>query len=142
MIGDDLAKLFDDRERGAPFRWAALARSYPIERVRVTEDHLTITFANGARLVLTDEGQSCCEHRYMSCDDDLPSLAGGYLDAVELAEGPDIEGGCDCHETMFLKVRTSKGDFTVVTHNEHNGYYGGFDITPHWEENADDNRDR
>src|SRR6187399_1748880 len=34
-------------------------------------DGLLIVFEGGRYLRLTDEGQSCCEHRYMTCDDDL-----------------------------------------------------------------------
>ena len=34
----------------------------------------------------------------------------------------------DCHEVQFLEVKTSKGSFTMSSHNEHNGYYGGFSI--------------
>jgi hypothetical protein len=25
-------------------------------------------------------------------------------------------------------VQTTKGSFTICTHNEHNGYYGGFSL--------------
>jgi hypothetical protein len=32
------------------------------------------------------------------------------------------------HETQFLIVDTTKGSFTIVNHNEHNGYYGGFGL--------------
>lgn len=47
---------------------------------------------------------------------------------VEERDGPDMEGG-EVHETKFIIVRTSKGEFTVVNHNEHNGYYGGFSLS-------------
>jgi hypothetical protein len=32
------------------------------------------------------------------------------------------------HEAQFLIVHTNRGDFTMVSHNIHNGYYGGFAI--------------
>jgi hypothetical protein len=38
----------------------------------------------------------------------------------------------EVHEQTFLKIRTNNGDATVVTHNEHNGYYGGFNISASW----------
>lgn len=34
----------------------------------------------------------------------------------------------DVHEVQFLVVHTDKGDLTMSSHNEHNGYYGGFSI--------------
>ena len=32
----------------------------------------------------------------------------------------------------IMKDETSLGDFTVCTHNEHNGYYGGFRVAATW----------
>ena len=32
------------------------------------------------------------------------------------------------HEVQFLNIETSLGIITFETHNEHNGYYGGFYI--------------
>ena len=80
-------------------------------------------------MTLLDEGQRCCEHRWMSTDDDLKYFVGSKLQSVEVKEGPDIEYEYGYHETCFLVVTTSLGSFTCVTHNEHNGYYGGFMIT-------------
>ena len=45
-----------------------------------------------------------------------------------MKEGPEEanEWG-DSHETMFVEIVTDGGDsVTLTTHNEHNGYYGGF----------------
>jgi hypothetical protein len=39
-----------------------------------------------------------------------------------------LESGED-HDIAFLLVQTSDGVFTMVNHNEHNGYYGGFLVT-------------
>lgn len=76
-----------------------------------------------------DDGQCCCESRYMSSDDDLHSLIGGQLMAVELKDGPDLsDDDYYCHDTQFLEISTSKGFVTIVNHNNHNGYYGGFSI--------------
>ncbi len=74
-----------------------------------------------------DGGQDCCEHRYMHSDDDIQSFVGGTLIDAEIREVPNREDGYgDVHEVQFLIVTTSKGAFTIETHNEHNGYYGGF----------------
>ena len=49
----------------------------------------------------------------------------GMLGA-EIKEAPSIPTEYDEHEVQFLEVLTSKGGFTMASHNEHNGYYGGF----------------
>jgi len=76
-------------------------------------------------LTIADCGQDCCESRYITCDDDLASMSGEVLIAVETAETPYDWGD---HEVQFLVVRTDKATYTAETHNEHNGYYGGFRI--------------
>lgn len=80
-------------------------------------------------LAITDLGQDCSEHRYMMCDDDLAGFIGAKLVAVEVRDAPDQDcGGDEVHEVKFLVVRTDNGAFTVATHNEHNGLYGGFQL--------------
>jgi hypothetical protein len=32
------------------------------------------------------------------------------------------------HEVQFLRVSTDAGTIVCETHNEHNGYYGGFNV--------------
>lgn len=87
---------------------------------------LELAFDDGSRLAIEDTGQSCCEHRYLTCDDDLAAFAGATLMDIELRDGPDNpETEDDTHEQQFLIVTTSAGSFTVACHNEHNGYYGG-----------------
>lgn len=87
---------------------------------------LRIAFADSV-LSIFDSGQSCCETRYMACDDDLPSFSGGVLVDVDVrTAAPDPDPINEEHDIQFLVVKTSKGDITVATHNEHNGYYGGF----------------
>jgi len=80
-------------------------------------------------MTLTDEWQECCECRYMTCDDDLSFLAGSTLIDVIEKESKTIDDGDDeVHEICFVEVSTSKGCITICTHNEHNGYYGGFEL--------------
>jgi hypothetical protein len=114
-----------------------------IETVAEDDQGMAIRFTDGSRLCIWDGGQSCCESRYMTCDDDLSGHEGGALLSVDLdAAGPPPKAAADttpdpdeddwgddnCHETMFVKVQTTKGSFTLCTHNEHNGYYGGFSL--------------
>ncbi len=91
-------------------------------------DTLRLHLADGTTLLLWDGGQSCCESRYMSTDDDLKHHHGETLMGVEIADGPSVEDEYGDHEQQFLRVKTTGGVITVVTHNEHNGYYGGFHI--------------
>lgn len=98
-----------------------------ISDMSISSDQLTMKFDDGTGIAFRDEGQSCCEHRHMSCDDDLPYYVGAQLLDADLKDGPTIDGEYgDAHEQQFLEIKTSKGHFTVVNHNEHNGYYGGF----------------
>jgi len=101
-----------------------------ISEVILGGDRLTMRFTDGRALIIEDTGQSCCENRYMDCDDDLTAIAGGHLVHIELSEPghTDEDDNYGCHEVQFLKVQTTNGFFTCCTHNEHNGYYGGFSI--------------
>ena len=105
-----------------------------IKAIRLNKDaepeELLITFEDDTTLVITDNGQSCCETRYMSCDDDMQYHVGAQLVKMEIADAPNQNepDSCGEHEVQFLKVDTTKGGFTLQTHNEHNGYYGGFAI--------------
>lgn len=91
------------------------------------DDALHFEFADGSRMKLSDEGQSCCEARYMQTDDDLESFVGAVLLGAEIKDGPEVEDEhSDVHEVQFLEVNTDRGSFTMASHNEHNGYYGGF----------------
>lgn len=75
-----------------------------------------------------DGGQCCCEYRYMSTDDDLQSIVGGKLLNIEIKDGPDSGDSYTVTECQFLEITTDKGFVTIKNYNEHNGYYGGFDI--------------
>jgi hypothetical protein len=94
------------------------------------ESELLIRLDNGKTLSILDD-QQCCENRYMMTDDDLQyyvgaEFLGAALESSSKSEEEDSFG--DVHEEQFLLIHTSKGTFTIVTHNEHNGYYGGFNI--------------
>ena len=93
-----------------------------------SDDALHVRFTDGSGIRFSDEGQSCCERRYMTTDDDLSQFAGAVFQGAELKEAPAIEAKYDEHDVQWLEVKTSKGCFTMASHNEHNGYYGGFAI--------------
>lgn len=94
------------------------------------KDALLLTFEDGQRIAISDDDQSCCESRYMTTDDDLAKIVGGKLARIDVKEG---EGKKDDdygeHEIAFLEIGTDECFVTVATHNEHNGYYGGFGLT-------------
>ena len=101
-----------------------------IEKVWLDEEKnkLIFNFTDGSGMQIFDDGQSCCEYRYMRTDDDLSEFSGSKIVNIELKDGPtkNNDEWDDVHETQFLDVTTDKGFFQLCTHNEHNGYYGGF----------------
>ena len=97
-----------------------------IEKDRWGEDSLVIEFKDESKIRIFDDGQSCCENRYIHTDDDLSAFIPSKLISVALREAPSIEDEYGKHEVQFLIIKTSLGEFTLETHNEHNGYYGGF----------------
>lgn len=96
---------------------------------------LQFVFENGATLVLSDRGPDCCNSVYMTCSDDLSQIVGDRMVGVTIEDAPDISGGEDAyHEVQFLHVRFASGAVVVCeTHNEHNGYYGGFSLVVEYE---------
>lgn len=95
----------------------------------INEDRLLLNFTDGSAIKLFDDGQLCCELRYMYTDDELQDFVGSQFLSAEVREGPEIEREYEVKESEFLLITTSIGQFTVVNYNEHNGYYGGFAIS-------------
>lgn len=91
--------------------------------------HITIDFNDGTNLRVADDGQLCCENRYMRTNDDMQHFVGAKLTGLEIKEAPNEPNEYGDHEVQFLEVQTDRGVFTMANHNEHNGYYGGFYIT-------------
>ena len=90
---------------------------------------MTLEFDDGVKIRIWDDGQSCCESRYITCDDDPKSLVGSKLKDIVVTGSDDSESDYDVHEKVFIEVATDQGHIKFVTHNEHNGYYGGFGLT-------------
>lgn len=103
-----------------------------IKNINIEDDNLILIFKDDSKLRIWDNGQSCCELRFMNCDDDLKEYLDSKLIGFDLksASNKNIEDDnySDEHEIQFLDVHTSKGIFTISNHNVHNGYYGGFCI--------------
>lgn len=99
-----------------------------IKAIWIEDDILNIDFEDDVKIQIKDDGQSCCEHRYMVCDDRLDSLVGHKLTGIEIKDAETVDDDYEVHEQQFLEIRTDDGFVTVANHNEHNGYYGGFAI--------------
>ena len=55
----------------------------------------------------------------------IGSLIGTRVVRIVEKDGPELPCA-EVHETRFVEIVTTKGSVTLTTHNEHNGYYGGF----------------
>jgi len=97
-----------------------------IAAISIKDNQLVVDLERASALVLWDDGQSCCETRYMTTDDDLGAYNGAALMDISIKSA---KGEHDDHEIEFLELQTSRGVLTVVNHNVHNGYYGGFAVS-------------
>lgn len=127
------------KERNAETRAAIdYARNREIAHITVDERRVKIELVGGDELRIWDWGQQCCEIRFLSCDDNVSAFVGArFVDAetrpvtdAEFHRVRDNSGAYEGEEDdpAFLIISTTLGEFTVVTHNIHNGYYGGFEI--------------
>lgn len=100
-----------------------------IIEANIDEDCLLLKFEDNISIKIWDDGQSCCEHRYITCDDNVKDLIGHVLIRIESKDGELKEkGNWEVHEWCFVDIVTDKATITICTHNEHNGYYGGFSL--------------
>ena len=112
---------------GNGYEHVEAAKGKTIAAVLLADDTIHVEFDDHTKLRIADDGQSCCESRYITCDDELTDLVGQKLVDVTLSDGPSSEGEYgDEHDTAFLRIVTDGGEATFTTHVEHNGYYGGF----------------
>jgi len=90
---------------------------------------LRVDFADGYKVQLWDNTHECSEERYMSTDDKLQDFIGATWIEAEIRDGPTTDDNWnEVHDIQFLLISTSKGTFTLETHNKHNGYYEGFEV--------------
>lgn len=101
-----------------------------IERIKMQQDELHMIFTDGEVLKISDEGQSCCEARYMHCEDegDFEYHEGAIFRGCSTVKYGVEDDEYGVHEKAFFNILTSKGVIQLVCHNEHNGYYGGFSV--------------
>jgi hypothetical protein len=100
-----------------------------IKSAAIIENQLHITFTDDVLIRVFDGGQSCCEHRWMSTDDDLEYIKNGVLNGIEIKSCESTankDDEFDVHDIQFVEIHTGKGSIQLVNHNDHNGYYGGF----------------
>lgn len=99
-----------------------------ITEVRLNEtnkyDILVVTFEDGIKLYIYDDGQSCCESRYVTTDDNIQDMVGHSLVGITIKN--HIDG--DTHEQIFIDILTTNGSIVLCSHVESNGYYGGFNL--------------
>jgi hypothetical protein len=101
-----------------------------IKRATFGDDEVRLEFEDGKKIKVWDDGQSCCESRYMTTDDDIKFLVGKALTdiVVKYVESSEPNEYTE-HEMAFLEFQTKDGQVVFCTHNEHNGYYGGFGLS-------------
>ena len=111
-----------------------------IKSLVLANDAILMELEGGKTFWIWDDGQLCCEDRYITTDDDLSYFSGSILMDIVLTEAPDGPSGDDqdhaVHEIQFLTIKTSKGIVTFETHDEHNGAYGRFAVRVSSEEPA------
>lgn len=94
------------------------------------EDKIILAFEDGVTIKIFDNGRACCEARYMTTDDDITRLIGKTLTGITVKDATDRSVEWVENELCFLEIMTDDGlPVTFATHNEHNGYYGGFGLT-------------
>jgi hypothetical protein len=104
----------------------------------IGDDKIFVDFLDFDNMIIRDDGQQCCEARYITTDDDLMAFVGARFIGIRLLSAPNgkapdsdlrtDDDGPVYHEVQFLIIDTTYGCIVFETHNEHNGYYGGFDI--------------
>lgn len=91
----------------------------------ISENEFRLSFEDGARIMIWDDGQSCCESRYLTTDDDLGDLIGKKFWYVETKPVEVQEDGDESHEIVFVEIGYEDDHITLASHNRHNGYYSG-----------------
>ena len=110
------------------------AQGKKIKDLHLKDNTLVFIFSDNTGITFRDDGgETRCETRYMSTDDDLSYYSGANFIGANLRKAPKIKGEI-IHEVQFLAIFTSKGEFVMVNHAIHEGYYGGFAITVSKEE--------
>src|SRR5271165_4208844 len=76
-----------------------------ITSLELKDNALVFGFEDGTATKLYDDGQSCCEHRYMHTDDDLSFYVGATLMGAKIEDGPSVDGEYgESADSQFLIV--------------------------------------
>lgn len=97
-----------------------------ITNAELVDNAFVLTFHDWTKLSISDQGQSCCEHRWITSDDALSDIVTKVFKGIEEKDASTISVSDEDHEIMFVEIQTNDCSITLQTHNEHNGYYGGF----------------
>jgi hypothetical protein len=97
-----------------------------IKSLSLDDNSLRFVFEDGSTMRLSDEGQSCCESRYLTFEGNLEDYVGAEFKMAKFRDEYDGNAEYNEHEIQPVEIETDKGSFIVEHHNEHNGYYGGF----------------
>lgn len=78
------------------------------------ENKMVITFDNGDALAVYDDGQQCCERRYMVANEDMSFYPGAEFYDLDVRDAviSTLSDG-DILELQFMIVSTSFGSFTA-----------------------------
>jgi hypothetical protein len=101
-----------------------------IQLVHCDDHSLTFNFKDGTKYEFADHAENCCEKRYIHTDDCLNYFKDSKFVNAEVQDGPttgDVNN-YEVNDSQYLIITTTKGQFTIVNHNDHNGYYSGFDL--------------
>lgn len=101
-----------------------------IKNIVLISNQLIFTFNDDSRLILLDDGNQCCEERFLTTDDDLSMFIGDQLVSIIEKDFLEKHDTGETAECLILEVQTNKGFFSFQCHNIHNGYYSGFNLTP------------
>lgn len=121
--------LLDGGEHAAqPFIGRKISNAEMVNWSANEWDKLILSFTDGTQMSIYDGGQCCCESRYMSTDDNITDLIGKTLCYIDRKSAEYLDGD-EYHEICFVEIGTLEGEtVTLCSHNEHNGYYGGFSL--------------
>ena len=81
-----------------------------------------------ARSALISAANTHRAKRRTRTGDGLFESVGAKLPDAEIKDAPSSQAGYEEHDVQFLEIATDRGVFTMSRHNEHDGYYRGFDI--------------
>lgn len=101
-----------------------------IDSITLTSDNqIVIRFQTCDHQLKIEDRADCCEVRYFVCDDSLQDFKSTVFAGLSVTGCNNIPSLNDvAHEIQFLNISTNLGNVQFCCHNEHNGWYGGFNL--------------